>query len=340
MGRAAGPKPVAVIAEVRLENGLEHLQHGLLDQPVQHRRHPQRALPAPGFGDHHPAHRLRLVGARVKRRPHARPMLLQPWPQLTGRHAVDASGTGVALDASERQGEVLAGEDLVPQARLGGVSGGVIRRRAAAALWAGVFGLHPPTLPARPPKGLAAVTATATSTNVLALGFAFGPSRRSTIPPVLRPLLTSPRRAAASRPPPSRPTRRTAPTRWTGIPRHPRRSPGISPATFTAHPPHLRDGPLMTSGFAIACWLARAAPPPMRFVSLGSRIRLRLPSHPASRRRSCPRLVVGAINPHRGLTPPSGWTCPAYTTKAALGRPSRCTTDERSATCGRPAPSS
>jgi hypothetical protein len=51
----------------------------------------------------------------------------------------------------------------------------------------------------------------------------------------------------------------------------------------------------MTTGFAMACWLAQAAPPPMRFVSLGSRFRLRLPSHPASRRRSCPRLVVAVI---------------------------------------------
>ena len=134
MRRAAGPKPVGVIAEVRLEHGLEHLQHGLLDQPVQHRRYPQRTLPAPGFGDHHPAHRLRLVGARIKRRPHARPVLFQPRPQLTSRHRVDASGTGVALNTSERRHEVLAGEDLLPQARSSGVSDGVVGRRAVAAL--------------------------------------------------------------------------------------------------------------------------------------------------------------------------------------------------------------
>ena len=47
-------------------------------------------------------------------------------------------------------------------------------------------------------------------------------------------------------------------------------------------------------------------------VFLGSRLRLRLPSHPASRRRSCPWLVVGAINLHRGLAPPSRWSCRAY----------------------------
>jgi hypothetical protein len=119
---------------VRLKQRFEHLQDGLLDQSIQHRRHPQRSLAARRLGDHHPAHGLRLVGARVKRRPHTRPVLHKPRPQLTGRHPVDASGTGVTLDASERQGQVLAGQDLLPQTRLGGVSGGVIRRRAVAAL--------------------------------------------------------------------------------------------------------------------------------------------------------------------------------------------------------------
>jgi hypothetical protein len=108
-------------------------------------------------------------------------VILQPRAQLLGAHSVDACGTGVLLDASERLGEVLAGEHLLPQARLGGVSGGVVRRRADALLWRRVFGLHPLTFPTRPPEGLAAVNATATSTNVFSLGFAFGPSRRTSI---------------------------------------------------------------------------------------------------------------------------------------------------------------
>jgi len=86
---------------------------------------------------------------------------------------------------------------------------------------------------------VAAVIATATSTNILALCFTFGPSRRTTTPPVIRPLLTSPRRATTSRPPPFLATRRSS---WTGIPEHPRRPPRIRPATFLAHPPHLRNG--------------------------------------------------------------------------------------------------
>jgi hypothetical protein len=173
---------------------------------------------------------------------------------------------------------------------------------------------------------LAAVNATTTSTNVLTLGFAFGPSRRSSIPPVLWPLLTAPRRTAASRPRPSRTTPRSTRAGHLG---HPQSPPRVSPATFIAHPPRLRNGPLMASGFASWCRLARTVPPstrspsrsssiPTRHVFLESRLRLRLPPHPASRLRSCPRLVVGAINLHRGLAPPSCWSCLAHTVHAVL----------------------
>lgn len=52
----------------------------------------------------------------------------------------------------------------------------------------------------------------------------------------------------------------------------------------------------MTTGFAKSCKLAHTAPPQMRFLSVGSWIRLRLPSHHASRRSSCHRLMVSAIS--------------------------------------------
>lgn len=70
------------------------------------------------------------------------------------------------------------------------------------------------------------------------------------------------------------------------IPRHPWRSPEISPTTFTftAHQPHLRNGPLMATASPLPAGSPGPPPPLMRFVSLGSRLRLQLPSHPASRR--------------------------------------------------------
>ena len=61
-------------------------------------------------------------------------------------------------------------------------------------------------------------------------------------------------------------------------------------------PSHEHNGLLMTTGFAECRRLAQTAPPSTRFASLGSRVRLELPSHPASRRRSCLRLMVRAIS--------------------------------------------
>jgi hypothetical protein len=47
-------------------------------------------------------------------------------------------------------------------------------------------------------------------------------------------------------------------------------------------------------------------------VFLGAGIRLGLPSHPASRRRSCLRLGVSTTSSSRGLSPPSDRPCRAY----------------------------
>ena len=196
-------------------------------------------------------------------------MAVKPRPQFPGAHPVDARGTGVLLDASERLGKVLAGQNLLPQTRRGGVSGGAVRRRIIAALWPGVLRLHRRTLPARPHKGLAAIDATTTSTNVLTLGFAFGPSQRYRPPLVIRPRLTSPRRATPSRAPPSRTTPRTVRTRHLG---HPWRPPRIRPATFIAHPSRLRTGPLMDIGLRL---VGAGSPGPDRLLRAARRDRER-----------------------------------------------------------------
>src|SRR5437868_10649837 len=166
MRRAPRPKAEAMGMELRVEDRREHLRDGLADQPIHRSRHPQHPQTTRGLGDHHPADGLRAVSARVKLRADLLPMVFQPRPQLLGAHPVDAWGTGVLLDASERLGEIPTGQELLPQRiRLGGVSGGVVRRRVVAALWREVLGLHRQTIPTRPPEGLAAITATTTSTN-------------------------------------------------------------------------------------------------------------------------------------------------------------------------------
>ena len=171
-------------------------------------------------------------------------MVFQPRPQLLAAHPVDASGTGVTLDPSERRGEILAGHEQLPQASLGGVRSGVVWRRGWAVLWPSALGLHPQAFPTRPLAGLAAFNVHPSSTHVLRLASRSALPGDETIPPVLWPLLTSPQRTVTSRSPLSHATRRTRQAR-PGIQAHPWRSPQVRPATFTTHPPHIRLGPLM-----------------------------------------------------------------------------------------------
>jgi len=100
--------------------------------------------------------------------------------------------------------------------------------------------------------------------------------------------------------------------------------------------------------------LTQIAPPLTRFVFLGAGIRLGLPSHPASRRRSCLRLGVSTTSSSRGLSPPSDRPCRAYSRAAplrgtagpasapgsAVGRPARRTPGLSSAKTDQPDASS
>src|SRR5512135_3919203 len=106
------------------------------------------------------------------------------------------------------------------------------------------------------------------------------------------------------------------------------RSPQVRTLTFPAHLPHLPLQPLIASGFAAYCQLARLKWPHMGFVFLRSQVCLRLPPNPASRRRPCLQLAVGAINLRSGLSPLSQRPCWAHNERAALpageGGPFHC----------------
>src|SRR3954453_18894833 len=77
---------------------------------------------------------------------------------------------------------------------------------------------------------------------------------------------------------------------------------------------------LMMTGFTFLSRLTQIAPPSTRFVFLGAGVRLGLPSHPASRRRSCLQLGVSTTSSSRGLPPPIDRPCRAYRKS-----PHRCT---------------
>jgi hypothetical protein len=61
------------------------------------------------------------------------------------------------------------------------------------------------------------------------------------------------------------------------------RSPRVRTSTFAPHPPHLPKSVVMATDFVQSRELIVALRPPMRFVFLGSWLRLRLPSDPTSR---------------------------------------------------------
>ena len=71
-----------------------------------------------------------------------------------------------------------------------------------------------------------------------------------------------------------------------------RRSPGVSSAVFTAHPPDLQPWPLMDMDFAVKCLLIRPELPHIRFLFVGSRLRSTLPSDATSRCRPCASLAL------------------------------------------------
>ena len=77
---------------------------------------------------------------------------------------------------------------------------------------------------------------------------------------------------------------------------NPRRPSGISHARLLHNPAAFTLRSLMTTGFAMSWWIAGTARPQIRFLSVGDGLRLRLPSHPYSRRRGCLRLVVSVIS--------------------------------------------
>jgi hypothetical protein len=75
MGPAFGSKPVAVGRKVRVEDGCEHLENGLLDEPVYHGRDTQQPDTSVRFWDFDPSDRCWLVGSLQQ-------LVFNGWPVL------------------------------------------------------------------------------------------------------------------------------------------------------------------------------------------------------------------------------------------------------------------
>ena len=103
--------------------------------------------------------------------------------------------------------------------------------------------------------------------------------------------------------------------------RHPDRPPRIRTINFPLRPPRLRDDPVGDDGLYL---LEQAHPDrPASHAVRGPRCRIRLglPSHPASPRRSCLRLGVSITSSSRGLPSPSDRPCRAYSRRRRSAAP-------------------
>jgi hypothetical protein len=113
----ASPRPeaVAVLAQSRVDDRLQHLQQRLLDQSVHHGRYAQFALSASRFGYAHAAHRTGPVAAVEQLRPDVRPGGLQIHRRVLHRASIDAGAALVGFDAPPRRSHVLSGQRLPEQ---------------------------------------------------------------------------------------------------------------------------------------------------------------------------------------------------------------------------------
>ena len=103
MRTASRPEAVAVCREGRIDEGLQDLQQGLLDQAIRHRRNTQLAHAASGFRDLHAANRTGPVTAVQQAFPYPGPVRFQVLRGVGNRPSIHPSTTAVGPDALPRE---------------------------------------------------------------------------------------------------------------------------------------------------------------------------------------------------------------------------------------------
>src|SRR5690349_23303324 len=130
LGRASRPEAVTVLAERRVPQRLKPLEHRLLDDAIDHGWNAESTLPAaPGLGDHHPTHRLRLVAPLEQLMFDLRPARFEEVRELPNGDPVDAGRPLVAHHRTQRRFYVLRVTDCLHQIGRGCRAFGFGRRR-------------------------------------------------------------------------------------------------------------------------------------------------------------------------------------------------------------------
>jgi hypothetical protein len=115
MRTPARSKPVAVFAERGVDQRLQHLQKGLLDQTICHRRDAQLALAAVRLGNHHLAYRAGPVTSCQQRLADFWPARAQQLAGLLNIEPVHPSRALVGLDPLPRLLQVLSRQRRLQQ---------------------------------------------------------------------------------------------------------------------------------------------------------------------------------------------------------------------------------
>ena len=105
---SSGTETVAVPAECRIKDRLQHLQQSLLDQPIRHRRYAELALAAVRFRDRYPSYRTGPVRPLQQLLAQRRPYGDQLAGGLVYVQPIHASGSFVGPHALERLQQVLS----------------------------------------------------------------------------------------------------------------------------------------------------------------------------------------------------------------------------------------
>jgi hypothetical protein len=102
MCRPPRPKPVAVVGECRVEDGLQHLQHRLLDKSVERGGHAEFAHATIWLGYLDASDRRRCIQTSQQLVPMLWPVRPQVVRELLDGHPVDARASLVCLDTTQR----------------------------------------------------------------------------------------------------------------------------------------------------------------------------------------------------------------------------------------------
>jgi hypothetical protein len=114
---SARTEAVAVLAEDRIKDRLQHLQERLLDQAVQHRGDAKLSFAAPRLRDHHTTHRLWPIRPLQQAVADSRPLGAQQLGRLVNVQSVHTCRTLVGAHLLQGSLKVLSRQNCSQQSR-------------------------------------------------------------------------------------------------------------------------------------------------------------------------------------------------------------------------------